>query len=330
MTQILIHHQIASEVKKCQPNRIAVAYIGIDWEKYIPNPHFIEMIVISPTFGSNPNAIMDLSRKISWDKIFFLDELHAKVFIGERFAIVGSANLTFNGLSGEGLVECCTKVASEEALDYLNKFFDEIVVKAQKLYNTSELKLDRVAKLQHEWNSAVANKLITAKNNKVLSVKDFQLKSKKEFYVAWHTGENEDVKYEEEFNSKNLKIVDEMHFHPDDAPKVGCFILCWKKTEKDLVHRSSIYWLYIHEVYDNAILGDEPYTTATVQIKDRICPPEPFELTPAVKNKFKEFINSKKFNNYFVQHSSIFKLHKTYDGMPELVTWLGGKACPFL
>lgn len=52
--------------------------------------------------GTNPDAIRDLQVAIGDKQVRHLRHLHAKVFIGDGAAIVGSANVSMNGLGAEG------------------------------------------------------------------------------------------------------------------------------------------------------------------------------------------------------------------------------------
>lgn len=76
---IFFGKDIAQQIKNTDPQKIAVAYIGVDWKKYV-NPKSIEFIVISPTLGSNPNTIDDMVKIIGWEKIYFNEALHAKIY----------------------------------------------------------------------------------------------------------------------------------------------------------------------------------------------------------------------------------------------------------
>ena len=38
----------------------------------------LKEVIVSPTFGSNPEAVVNLAKRIGWDNVYFLNELHAK------------------------------------------------------------------------------------------------------------------------------------------------------------------------------------------------------------------------------------------------------------
>lgn len=86
---------------------VAVAFWGKGAEKLIhPNPNKpIRMICNLLSGGTNPKAIqffLDEARKGADISIRQCDRLHAKVMLGKRQALIGSANLSANGLGLEG------------------------------------------------------------------------------------------------------------------------------------------------------------------------------------------------------------------------------------
>lgn len=114
--KILLAYEIGSAIQRCNPLKIAVAYLGEDWRSFIPDVQHLEEVIVSPTLGTNPRAVMDLAQRIGWENVHFLDELHAKFYLGSSTAIVGSANLTHNGLSGDALIELCIEFSDERSM----------------------------------------------------------------------------------------------------------------------------------------------------------------------------------------------------------------------
>ena len=108
----LFTNDIATAIAECSPEFIAVAYVGKDWSNFI-NASKLKKIIVSPTLGSNPYAIESIANLISWDKILFLDKLHAKIYIGKKHLVVGSSNLSKNGLTADGLNEAVIKSDSK-------------------------------------------------------------------------------------------------------------------------------------------------------------------------------------------------------------------------
>ncbi|RYE42509.1 MAG: hypothetical protein EOP24_32545 [Hyphomicrobiales bacterium] len=320
MSKLVKEREIAEELLKISPTRIAVAFLGADWDKYIVEPEKIEQIVISPTLGSNPKAILHLSEKIGWDKIFFLDELHAKVYLGPNSGMVGSSNPTANGLCGEALREFAVVLESSDELNSIGEFLDETITLAEAMYSTEKKKKDRLAKLQNLWNEAFSRSLIEEPTEPPkTSINDFVLTSNKDFYVLWY----EKITPEHSAKLKKIEslIVDEMHFSPKDEPEANRFVLVWKKTRDDKVDmRTWPYWLYIHEIISDGIVADDyEYTTVGIERSDLLTPPDPFELTDEVVARFREAINSGKLTETLIQQVDGFELSKAQDGLEILV-----------
>jgi len=81
-----------------------VAYVGAGAQEYLPYPAGIELICWDKEGSTDPDTIRMLrSLKV---KVSFARNLHMKVFWAEeRGVIIGSANLSSNGLSDSGLHE---------------------------------------------------------------------------------------------------------------------------------------------------------------------------------------------------------------------------------
>lgn len=129
-----------------KPIKIAVAYLGIDFNKYL-NPNDIKKIIISPTLGSNYYAIHELVTEIGWDSIFFLNSLHSKIFLGKEKAVIGSANLTNNALSDSGLYEAGIFIENGEKINLLNRYFEELLTISLYDYPTIESKKEKLQAL---------------------------------------------------------------------------------------------------------------------------------------------------------------------------------------
>ena len=103
----------SSEIRKAvwqlfsapKTRRVAlVAYVGAHAQEYLPYPAGIDLICWDKEGSTDPDAIRTLrSLKVN---VSFARNLHMKVFWAEgRGVIIGSANLSDNGLSDNGLHE---------------------------------------------------------------------------------------------------------------------------------------------------------------------------------------------------------------------------------
>lgn len=325
MTAIVTGTDIALAIRETQPTRIAVAYLGADWRDYLVNPENIDHIVISPTFGSNPRAILDLCEVLTWEKILFLDELHAKIYLGSKSAVVGSANLTANGLCGEALLECSAVLNSDADLHTIAELIDAIVSRAKQQYPTTEAKVKKVASLKIMWNKAFSANLIDQKRNRtntINTIEKYRPAALDDFYVLWYMNAN--TKYSPELELIKSRICDEIHFHPNDKPLENRYVLKWCKNLDDSANKKTkLYWMYIHEIFKDGIRENNySYTTAAVQLKNIAVPPVPFEITENITAKFIELIDSKRLNHNLVQSEENFQLKLTFEAIPALLAAL--------
>ncbi|MBN8947420.1 MAG: phospholipase D family protein [Rhodanobacter sp.] len=86
---------------KHKPIRIAVAFWGNGAQAVFHPSRQYEVICNLTTGGTNPAVIRDL-RTMPNVRIRHLTQLHAKVILADKRAIVGSANFSANGLGFEG------------------------------------------------------------------------------------------------------------------------------------------------------------------------------------------------------------------------------------
>lgn len=283
---ILFNKSIAEQIKLINPTKIAVAYIGLDWKNYI-NPKNIEYIILSPTIGSNPYAIDQLINSIGWSKIYFNTSLHAKIYRAKNAAIIGSANLTKNGLSGEILFECCTKINNEKHLDDI----DEILLYIRNISENDESKNKRTL----ETLRADFDKIQFPKNHKN-PAPDFLPKENTKFHVCWYgSGTSE---HSEKATNELIEInyTDELHFHPNDDINVGDYIIYWKTTKNNTPYKNiKPSWMRIDKLIPDGVIDADPktsYTTLAIQI-DSINSKMPI----IDREKFKLLISTDKYKN---------------------------------
>jgi len=318
--RILIENEIQEAIRRCKPYKIAVAYIGADWNTYIPDVHYLSAIIVSPTLGSNPRAIASIAKEIGWEKVFFLDELHAKIYVGSNLAVIGSANLTQNGLSGEHLVELCAEVNDKTTLVGLNTNFDKIMEQAQRQYPTVELKKKRLNELEKIWTKAITNKIIKKQSHKKASFEDFEPLCEDHFYIVWY--QPVICKYSDDLMAIKSLFDYDLHFATMDNVEKNTWVLVWRITNSDKPHQKvKPYWFYIHEVFENGVVdkGYE-YPKCAIQRKDLEIPPFPFEITDEFLVTFKKVIQEKDIAKYLIQSDrDIFSLKYSFNGLFPLI-----------
>lgn len=318
--KILSGQEIQKAIIECKPNKIAVAYIGADWERFIPNNCNLKEAIVSPTFGTNPHAVNKLAEKIQWANLYFLYELHAKIYLGTNFSVVGSPNLTQNGLSGHGLLEVCVEVNDKINITKLESIYDEFKKKAIKQFPDTKSKIKLVAELQRKWNSSQFNSF--SKNLKIVtSFQNFELSKEDEFYVCWHQGNGERSYSEEYINIKHL-IKDTMHFSKEDEVQLEKWVLSWQINNFNYPHkRARLKWIFINKILDEGVTEkDYVYPKFGIELKgdDRL-PSPPFELTPEVEAAFKIAVKDAEIAKYLIQDVEPFKLSLSAKGLPLLI-----------
>lgn len=320
--KILVEGEIQKAIRQCNPSKIAVAYIGADWKMYIPDPHRLSAIIVSPTFGSNPRAVMDIAKKIGWEQIHFLDELHAKTYIGSDSAVIGSANLTSNGLSGEGLVELCVEVSATETLKKLDVTFETLRQRAQQQYPTTESKRARIRELEMLWGAAIANRIVrNNKGNNIPAFSDFEMLGGDQFYVLWY--QPVECEYSDDVKAIESLMIDDIHFASADKVKRNKWALVWRIADTNKPHKSAKpHWLYIHEVFENGVLDEGyEYPKCAIQRKGLDVPSPPFEISSEVALAFKRAVQEKDIAKYLVQEErKVFNLEYSIKGIPSLIS----------
>jgi len=317
---ILVGREIAKSIHNCRPNRVAVAFLGADWRKYIRDPKLLEYVVISPGLGTNPYAVIDLTKTIGWDKVYLLDGLHAKVYLGPGLAVVGSANLTSNGLSGTRLIELCVPVCDKTELEALLACLDNWRSMAAARYPDVASKKSRLAKLKKDWERASVEGLIKTPSPKTTAFKDFQLLRSNDFYVVWYTNDI-DIAHEDKLVPLESEIENEMHFTPDDPVQKGNWLLTWRKTNGGTCDgRNHPQWMYVHDVFNNGIVNpDYEYPKCAIQWMGRPIPPVPFELTPDVIAAFRAVIDRDRFWAFKQRRSKVYSVKKSIPRLPALL-----------
>ncbi len=82
--------------------RIAVAFIGDGASQLIGSQAVSVKIICNLNMGgTNPYEVQNLIDRFGQDSVRHIDNFHAKLYCGEQYAIVGSANMSNNGLGNQ-------------------------------------------------------------------------------------------------------------------------------------------------------------------------------------------------------------------------------------
>jgi len=293
--------ELTANIRSISPSKIAVAYVGKDWAEFI-DKNILKEIVVSPTIGSNPRAIAELVKQLGWDKVHFLDNLHAKIYVGPNSAAIGSANLSRNALGIGGLLEASVVTNDDALVSSLLALFNEYVESAGKLYLDTDAKKEKLKDLRKRHNEQGHPPSENGGNMK-RNFMDYDPELDDEFYVAWYSGGV--TKYNDAFASEIPDISTQEfhkddyvkeHFSPDDEINVGYWILDWKTNESGRPSKSpKPLWIYVHHVFPNAC-DDEGYESVAVENPKKYKPGPPFEIDKDFVGAFSEVIMRDEFD----------------------------------
>ena len=317
--KLLKSNEIGQAIINCSPQHIAVAYVGIDWKEFI-DPAGLDGIIISPTVGTNPYAIESLVEHISWNKIFFLKKLHAKMYIGIESVVIGSPNLSNNGLSVSGLEEVAISTKNKKILVEAYEYYNELLESAKNEYPTIIEKEKRLSELKIIWSKAVRSSLISNDDKSKTSIMEYSPLSNDDFYIVWYQP-YDDYEYSEQVDAIKGIIEDEMHFLESDDVKTGKWILSWRITNKNKPHKTvKPYWIFIDDIFSNAISTEEEYdyTKIAIERSDRVRITPPFDLDKTVITAFNKVISKKKYASIFCKDP--FVLENTYGVFEDFIS----------
>jgi hypothetical protein len=314
----LIHGDlIRKSLSDVAPTKIAVAYIGADWKEFI-DPDILGEIIVSPTLGSNPGAIREIVVKLGWDNVHFLTRLHSKIYIGETKAVLGSFNLSNNGLGAKtgDLEEAGVIFDNVEFIEELSGLYDYYKKSAELSFCSTRDKEIALKLLEDAHNIAVSTQVITSGEIGVgkRNLNDFTPLCDDDFYITyWYTSDlllNDDVIHEvfPETISRKIEQVfsDRITFSPIDSNqlKKGRWILYWKQTSKGYLDlRSAPKWMLIDEIVENG--GKNPGFELVVferNAHDRLSPP--FDLSRDVIRALKQTLCNNKFLPFTSRYAS--------------------------
>lgn len=324
--------KVKEELRAVAPQLIAVAYIGMDWRSFV-DVDALEEVIVSPTAGSSPDAIADLVGELGWEHVHFMDDLHAKIYIGQNAAAVGSFNLSANGLSGHALVEAGYIVESSQDVSDLRNFFAELKTLAQRRYPTVASKEKQLSKLK-EINNELAKVINVPRSTTKRTLAEYVPITSTDFYCAYYEGDYV------EFNQVALRKQAPQRFFSQDTDfdgltkmyltflekddiHSGHWVLAWKAGEGDEIPVTlEVRWMYINDVFPNgAVDEDTSYTKLAVQWKGaRGIGAAPFTIGRVEKAALRELLLAGAFPE-FLPHlgREQWSLNRTFRRFKEFV-----------
>ncbi len=308
---------IAKRIHALKPTHIATAYIGLDWHRYV-DAAVLESVVLSPTVGSNPKAICQLIKAIGFDRVHFLDHLHAKFYWSPEAAVLGSSNLSNNGLQGSrGLVEAAVAInPAHEAQAHadLKLMHERIEAKARKRYKTEDAKWAQVKDLEKQLerlNRANGKALLRPTEKHItgtpLSVFTYAPQQQHIHIIGWCEELAQDSQKVKQgmLDQSSERIAYALEHYVGvrnhDPLNVDDWVLFWETTADGLEPkpRGAIEWMRIdyvlHDTSKSKIwrkIGYEVYAREPHQM--------PFALDGAAKKAFRKLLRSGMFDEMYL------------------------------
>lgn len=297
---------IAERLKELHPTHIAVAYVGLGWENYI-HATSLKSVVVAPTFGSNATAIRQLIARLGIGNVHFLDHLHAKIFWSASQAMVGSSNLSDNGLQGDGgLIEAGVVVSDQEHVRQLKGFYQSLVDEAESRYDTPGKKYEQLNNLEALNQRASLGRLLKGKTStkwKGVPVATFDTGANRRIHVCPYES---DLKIKKPVIKKSIPgktqatyevLYDNvMGFLAKDDIREGDWILCIEVDLQKMVAKPNgeLEWMYVDYVVEEASTS-KPYTTVAIQERARKSWEVPFRLDAATKRAIRAVIEDPRY-----------------------------------
>lgn len=283
--------EIAEAIKNIRPHTIAVAYVGKDWENYCDT---FKEIIVSPTLGSNPYALEEIIEDKGIDNVYFLDNLHSKIYLGTHNALVGSSNLSNNALSDQNLLEAVVLIRNVADLGHLQIIIEEYKRLANIAYPNEASKIKRIEKLKKMPNIPSANYLNT-------NLIDYDVDSSGDrIIIAWYLSEKDLDDLDFDFPDDLEETSDNWNnFLEESEIKIGDRILNWEiKRRNGKILTSKFSWFVASGVLPNRVSKQENYTKLVYQGKNITNFIPPFDVNDVAKKCFNEIINDTQFIDF--------------------------------
>ena len=296
-------------IDKIQPQRVAVAYLGAGWRDYLPIESLDE-IIVSPTLGTNPRALADLlkhAERHGRPRVYLLESLHAKLYLGAKACLIGSPNLTDNGLGG-GLFEASIVVKDETTLQQAHRYLDTLRDKAVSDPDVQRAMLDT---LQERWNRAhwhdtQPNEMGEKSGREAPITLAEYTPGPERIRIVWYLPEAR-FKYAEEkmraavpemgIQSPQDYFKDSANFAYDDDIQPGDWLLSWPCNQDGMPSKNgSVVWRQVHHVISNGAEAEEaPYTKVAATKADYGPVNEPFALDEMTQRLIRKLLTNRDF-----------------------------------
>lgn len=319
---------IRKSLRELKPASIAVAYVGSGWKDYVSTTHLRE-IVLSPTLGSNPRAIEEMMQKLGHENVYFLDHLHSKIYLGASAALLGSCNLSDNGISDNGRLEAAVLLADEDARQRLAAQLEDYKAAARKLYPTKRAKIACLKELKQKFDKAQWHGLAGVETNSPsIGLYDSELYR---IHIAWYGSSGDPYNKNTIGNAipEAKRDPDDyfeytLQFLEEDDVQPGDWILCWRRNSDGMPRKGGdVSWLCVHDVVSKGFDVDD-YSKLVGEAKSRFRkrPMPPFTLDEPTKLLIRETLTAGKFPALLSRDSSVWRLGPADAVTPSFISAL--------
>lgn len=320
--------KLQETLRTIQPVSVAVAYIGKAWLTYLDGQSLPQTLIVSPTLGSHPPAIAKAIKTLGIDNVYFLDALHAKIYLGNNHALVGSCNLSHGGFRDKE--ETAVLITDEKQILVLHATIARYIALARLDYPNAKAKRERLAKLRQEHKNAPKSRSPKRKLRKTPDVRDYVLAGQHRIHVAWgqpdETQFNEGAIYASQPAARGQNLDNYfgplLYFHENDDVRKGDWILYWHCTNSGMPRKNGeISWIFVDVVVPHGV-KDPVYTKFAGEIRGRNVLPEPFHLDSQTKDRIRACLVSDQFAALRSEDDEIWYLDKADALVPNFLRCL--------
>jgi len=279
-----VHKAIKQIFKSPNQRRVAVvAYIGINADKYLPNPTGIQIICCPEPGATSPEGIRKLLKRKAI--IQFSDGLHSKVYWSTNGCIITSANISDRALG------CHPQQETGVLIDSRKLNIDRLIAEA-KPYEISGSMMDNLSREDRRIKKILSSK----KTNKCIK-RQFKEWYESPYREPWKLGWWSKSELEASKSAKKVCKAIYNTSSPEDfldlAKNQACtddWLLTFETTNGKI---KQIRWMYI-DFIDKVDSNDkkayeEEYSFQAIQVhKLNHYPPPPFHLSREFINAFKK------------------------------------------
>jgi hypothetical protein len=262
--------QIYQLIKDSSTICVAVAFWGSQSEQmfFPPAGKKVRIICNLSMGGTNPDPIANL-RKAGPEAIKQMNKLHAKVIVGERTAIVGSANFSTNGLNFEGQEadgweEAGSLITDQGHVDSIKKWFENIWTQSETITD------EDLASAKKRWNDRRQGRVQTGAGRPLMECPLAALKDRPIYLAIWRAPVSTNSEPAFDDLKQRLRLADNFNYFDqwDNLPSESFLIdVYYGRRGRILVGYS---WRRVPEIDQSYVdtIGNEQMIQVAVRTRD--------------------------------------------------------------